>query len=57
LWATVLAGYVFAPVGIFLMWRYQPWPRWLKIGFTAVGVPLWIAGTYVSSAYITPRVF
>ncbi len=57
LWATILTGYVFAPVGIFLMWRYQPWPLWLKGGLTVFGLTMWAVGSYVSSNYIMPRVF
>ena len=57
LWATILTGYVFAPVGIFLMWRYRPWPLWLKGGLTVFGLTMWAVGSYVSSNYIMPRVF
>ena len=57
LWATILTGYVFAPIGIFLMWRYQPWPLWLKGGFTVFGLTMWAVGSYVSSNYILPRIF
>jgi hypothetical protein len=39
------------------MWRYQRWPLWLKGGLTAFGLAMWAVGTYVSSTYITPRVF
>jgi hypothetical protein len=53
----VLAGYVFAPAGLYLMWRYQSWPAWVKGGLTAFGLTMWVVGTYVSSAYIMPRLF
>jgi len=55
LWVTILAGYVFAPVGIALMWRYQRWPLWVKSGLTVFGLTMWVVGTYVSSAYVMPR--
>jgi hypothetical protein len=52
---TILAGYVFAPAGIVLMWLYRPWPLWLKWGLTVFGLAAWVIGTYVSSAYVMPR--
>jgi hypothetical protein len=56
LWVTLFAGYLFAPLGLYLMWRYQDWPLWLKTGLTVFGLAMWVGGTYVSSAYITPRI-
>lgn len=51
----ILAGYVLAPIGIYLMWRYQAWPVWVKWGLTVFGLTMWVVGTYVSTKYITPR--
>jgi hypothetical protein len=51
------AGYVFPPLGLFLMWRYGPWPVWLKAAVTVIGLTLAIISSYVSSTYIFPRVF
>ena len=53
----ILAGYVLAPVGIYLMWRYHAWPVRVKAGFTVFGLTMWVVGTYVSSNYIMPRLF
>ena len=50
------AGYVFPPLGLYLMWRYQAWPVWLKTGATALGITLAVVSTYVSSQYVMPRV-
>jgi|GEM_PF-2878173 len=39
-WVTIAAMYVFipfGPLGIYLMWRYRPWPRWLKALSTIAG--------------------
>ena len=47
-----LSGYVFAPLGIYLMWRYQDWPVWVKSGLTAFGLVAMVAGTYVSTRYV-----
>lgn len=55
-WVAFLAGYIFAPLGIYLMWRYQPWPLWIKTGLTACGLTAMVVGTYVSSNYVMPRV-
>jgi hypothetical protein len=54
-WVALLAGYVFAPLGLYLMWRYQAWPLWLKAGCTVFGLIAMVAGTYVSSVYVMPR--
>jgi hypothetical protein len=47
-----LAGYVFAPLGLYLMWRYQSWPLWLKSALTAFGLAAMVIGTYVSTRYV-----
>ena len=47
-----LAGYVFAPLGIYLMWRYQTWPVWVKSSLTAFGLVAMVVGTYVSTLYV-----
>ena len=51
------AGYVFPPLGIFLMWRYGPWSRQVKIVVTIVGLTLMITSSYVTSTYVMPRIF
>jgi hypothetical protein len=51
------AGYVLPPLGIFLMWRYGPWPVWLKSVVTVIGVSLAIVSSYISSTYVLPHVF
>jgi hypothetical protein len=56
-WVAFLAGYVFAPLGIYLMWRYQPWPLWIKASLTAFGLTAMVVGTYVSTNYVIPTVF
>lgn len=47
-----LAGYVFAPLGLYLMWRYQDWPVWLKSSLTAFGLIAMVVGTYISTRYV-----
>ena len=51
------AGYVFPPLGFYLMWRYQAWPVWVKASLTVLGSAMAIAGSYISSTYVMPRVF
>lgn len=29
--AAFVAMYVFLPLGLYLMWRYGPWPLWLSL--------------------------
>lgn len=53
----IAAGYVFPPLGMYLMWRYRVWPVWLKAAATIIGSALAVAGTYVSSTYVMPHVF
>ena len=56
-WVMFGAGYVFPPLGLFLMWRYGPWPASVKSVVTVVGVTLAAVSTYVSSVYVMPHVF
>jgi len=42
-WSAVLFLFLFFPVGLFLMWRYQPWKMGLKIAVTAVIGVIFIA--------------
>jgi hypothetical protein len=56
-WVAFLAGYVFAPLGLYLMWRYQDWPLLVKSGLTVFGVVAAVVGTYLSSKYVMPQLF
>ncbi len=47
-WVMLAAGYVFPPLGLFLMWRYRSWPRWVKGVITVAGSALAAISTYVS---------
>ena len=47
-WTMAAAGYVFPPAGMYLMWRYRPWPRWLKATLTVAGSAAAAVSTYVS---------
>ncbi|HET8944820.1 MAG TPA: hypothetical protein VFO59_08575 [Dehalococcoidia bacterium] len=51
------AGYLLPPLGFYLMWRYQTWPVWVKASLTALGSVMAVAGSYISSTYVMPRVF
>jgi hypothetical protein len=51
------SGYVFPPLGMYLMWRYRSWSPWLKGGLTVLGSVLAIVSSYVSGRYIWPHVF
>ena len=53
----IASGYVFPPLGLYLMWRYKAWPRSLKAVITVIGLALAALSTYVSSAYVMPHVF
>jgi hypothetical protein len=55
-WAMVAAGYVFPPLGLYMMWRFRSWPVWVKGGITVFGSAAAIFFTYVSTSYIWPRV-
>lgn len=35
-WAVILLLILFFPVGFYLMWKYQPWHKYIKIGITVV---------------------
>jgi hypothetical protein len=50
------SGYVFPPLGMYLMWRYRSWSPWLKGGVTVLGSVLAIVSSYVSGRYIWPNV-
>ena len=53
----IAAGYVFPPLGLYLMWRYRDWPAWTKAGITVAGLSLAVASSYLSSTYVMPLVF
>ena len=53
----LLAGYVFPPLGLYLMWRYRPWPVPVKLALTFAGLSLAALSSYVSSTYLMPHVF
>jgi hypothetical protein len=36
IWAVILLLILFFPVGFYLMWKYQPWHKYIKIGITVV---------------------
>lgn len=33
-WVTIVSLVLFFPIGIFLLWRYQPWALWVKLAAT-----------------------
>lgn len=37
-WITILLLILFFPIGLFLMWQYRSWNKWLKISLTSVGL-------------------
>jgi len=51
------SGYVFPPLGLYLMWRYKDWPRRLKAAVTVLGLSLAAVSSYISSTYVLPHVF
>ncbi len=53
----IASGYVFPPLGLYLMWRYKDWPARLKSAITVVGLSLAIVSSYLSSTYVMPHVF
>jgi hypothetical protein len=53
----IASGYVFPPLGLYLMWRYKDWPGWLKATVTFFGLSLAVVSSYLSSTYVMPRVF
>jgi len=56
-WAMAAAGYVFPPLGMYLMWRYRDWRPWVKAAFTLFGAVLAVVSSYLSGKYVWPRVF
>ena len=42
------AGYVFPPLGLYLMWRYRSWSGWVKSAVTVIGSAFAVISTYVS---------
>ena len=53
----IASGYVFPPLGLYLMWRYKSWPASLKAVITVIGLTLAGISTYVSSTYLMPHIF
>jgi hypothetical protein len=53
----IASGYVFPPLGLYLMWRYKPWPNWLKTVVTVTGLTLAAVSTFISSTYVMPHLF
>jgi len=53
----IASGYVFPPLGLYLMWRYRTWPAPAKLALTIAGVSLAVVSSYISSAYVMPHVF
>ena len=56
-WVMLASGYVFPPLGLYLMWRYKRWSPRLKAGITVIGLSLAAVSSYVSGRYIWPQVF
>ena len=56
-WVMVGAGYVFPPLGLYLMWRYGPWTVPAKVLVTVIGLTLMIASSYITSTYVMPWIF
>jgi len=56
-WVTIAAMYLFLPAGLYLMWRFRGWPRWLKWFSTLFGPAFGAVSGYVASVYIWPRIF
>ena len=53
----IAAGYIFPPLGLYLMWRYKDWSACTKGLITVVGLSLAVLSTYLSSTYVVPHVF
>jgi hypothetical protein len=53
----IASGYVFPPLGLYLMWRHKDWPASLKTAVTVIGLSLAAISTYISSTYVMPHVF
>jgi hypothetical protein len=56
-WVTIAAMYVFLPAGLYHMWRFRGWPRWLKWFSTLFGPAFAVVSGYVASVYIWSRIF
>ena len=56
-WVMIGAGYVFPPLGLYLMWRYGSWTVSAKILVTVVGLTLMVASSYITSTYVMPWIF
>ena len=53
----IASGYVFPPLGLYLMWRYKDWSPRTKAAITVIGLSLVALSSYMSSMYILPRLF
>jgi hypothetical protein len=51
------SGYVFPPLGLYLIWRYRAWPLPAKLALTFAGLSLAVLSSYISSTYVMPHVF
>lgn len=47
-WVTLAAMYAFLPLGLYLMWRYRPWPRWFKWLSTIMGTVASVIGAIIA---------
>jgi hypothetical protein len=55
-WVMIASGYVFPPLGLYLMWRYKEWHVALKSAITIAGLSLTAISSYISSVYVMPHV-
>ena len=53
----IASGYVFPPLGVYLMWRYRDWSPRTKAAITVIGLCLAAISTIISSTYIMPHLF
>ena len=51
------SGYIFPPLGLYLMWRYKDWPPRTKAAITVIGLCLAAISTCISSTYVMARLF
>ena len=51
------SGYVFPPLGLYLMWRYKDWQPTIKVVITVVGLSLAAVSSYISSINVIPWIF
>ena len=42
LWFIVLMLFVFAPIGLYLMWAYTDWKTWVKIVASLIAIPIFM---------------